>query len=180
MTRIESIYEQPIRFPTVSFCPSKVNFFNNKSIGTIFTNCSFSLDPSCMLNAGNFFEEFYTETNGKCYRFNAGQNITGHSIPILNSTIGGRDDSLYMWLNQSTGLVVWIHDVQSPPKIESYNSYNGIMYYASAGFSTQLILNKIVENRLGSPYHDCFEDVNTFTLNKTIINYILLNWIRKI
>ena len=192
VTRIETVDEQPMRFPTISFCPHEKNdSFKNISINQLFKKCTFSLE-SCMLKAEEYFEEFYTDSYGKyirilfkllkffhnfkfiegrCFRFNSGKNMAGYSVPFFNSTVGGRDDSLYMWLNQSTGLIIWIHDYQSPPKIEPSNNLN-LGYYASLGFSTQFILSKIVEKRLGKPYNDCYEDVSTFPLNKTLIDFI--------
>jgi hypothetical protein len=97
--------------------------------------------------------------------------MAGYSVPLYNSTFGGRDDSLYMRFNQNTGLIIWIHDYHSPPKIEPSNNLN-IGYYASLGFGTQFILSKVVEERLGKPYNDCYEDVSTFPLNKTLIDFI--------
>ena len=35
-------------------------------------------------------------------------------------------------------------------------------------------MDKQVENQLGMPFNQCFNDVNEFSLNKTIIDYILL------
>ena len=137
VTKIVSIYEHSMPFPTVSFCPSTANFFDNLDLKKMFVKCTYNLDPSCQLNPDNNFEPFYTDVYGKCYRFNSGKNLTGHSIPLLNSIVGGRDDAFYLRLVPSTGLVFWIHERQSPPKIEASNNYNGIMYYASAGFNTQ-------------------------------------------
>ena len=170
VTRIESIYEQPMRFPTVSFCPHKTNFFENTSFNSIFTKCNFRLE-TLMPELEKHFEEFYTQDYGKCFRFNSGKNMAGKSIPILNSTVGGRDDSLYMWLNQNTGLVIWIHEPNLPPNIERFHNLNNGLY-ASSGFGTQFILHKIEEKRLGIPYHNCYEDVSTFPLNKTLIKFI--------
>ncbi len=61
VTKIETIMEKPMQFPTISFCPNKADFFVNASLNGLFSKCTFSLE-NCVLE---YFEEFYTDTYGK-------------------------------------------------------------------------------------------------------------------
>ena len=56
LTKIESIYEQSSKLPTVSFSSYSSQGFGNKSLLNLFKECSFSLDKSCERNQNNYFE----------------------------------------------------------------------------------------------------------------------------
>ena len=175
ITKIESFYEQPMLFPTVSFCPYTSYAFNNKSLSSIIKQCSFNLDQSCQSNPDNYFERFKT-FRGDCFRFNSGKNTSGQTIPFLYSTIGGKDDSFYvMFSSQNLGIQLWIHHVLLPPKFGYYNNHLGNTILLTPNAETQLILNKIEEKRLGLPYNQCYHDDEMifFPGNKTIIDYIV-------
>jgi hypothetical protein len=77
-------------FPTVSFCPYIEKALDDKPLGSFIQECWHNLDRDCQYNPENYFESFRTH-RGVCYRFNSGKNMSGHSIPIHNSTVGGRD-----------------------------------------------------------------------------------------
>lgn len=171
-TKIESVYQHPMAFPTLTICPHRAKAFDNKQLQDLIENFEFSLDARLDLN--KYFEAFYSQGCGKCFRFNSGSN-GNQSIPVLNSTIGGRDDSFFLVFKPTvnTGLLVWVHEPKLPPKIEYMHSYHGNVNQAPYGLDTQLILHKTVDKRIGLPYHDCFKDVSTeFPLNKTLINFI--------
>ena len=171
ITKIESVYEQPMPFPTVSICPFYGGNVFNTSLNDIIDICIFHLDNSCQTYPDNYFERIYTES-GYCLRFNSGKNVSGHTIQFQNSTIGGKDDSLFLKFKLNISLIIWIHDALSPPK-NSFHNYNGNYILVSPFTMTHLIVNKVVEEKLGLPYNHCYKDVNTFPLNKTIIDYIL-------
>jgi len=173
ITKIESIFKQPLVFPTVTFCPYNNGAFDNRSIKDIISGCYFNSDDKCMKNPEELFEKF-TSSFGTCYRFNSGRNLSGFSgFPILISTIGGRDDSLIMYLkNVSIGIQVWIHDQSSPPQFDYLKDYEGSMFYVPNNCHSQIGIHKIVDEKLGLPYNMCYKDVNEFPYDKTIINYI--------
>jgi len=171
ITLTESRYEQPMLFPTISFCPYDNNAYNNKPLKSIVDICWFSLDHSCEYNPDNYFEKFKT-FKGDCYRFNSGKNMSGHSIPLFYSTIGGRDDSFYLRLKGNARLQLWIHQASLPPKFNYDNNHLGNMIYVPSNADTQLVLNKIEEKKLGLPYNQCYNDLSLFPGNKTIIDYI--------
>lgn len=76
----------------------------------------------------------------------------------MNATVDGRDDSLNLFLEVNMGMWVWVHDPDSPPKTELFNNYNGNGILVTSGFSTQLMIDKTVEKKLGKPYNNCFEN----------------------
>jgi len=173
ITKIESVYEQPMLFPTISFCPYTQFFFDNKSLTSILKQCSFNLDQSCQSNPDKYFERFKT-FRGDCFRFNSGKNMSGQAIPFFYSTIGGKDDSFYIMFSSNIGIQLWVHLVSLPPKFGYYSNHLGNTILLTSNAETQLVLNKIVEKRLGLPYNPCYHDdeLSGFPGNKTIINYI--------
>ena len=173
ITKIESVYEQPMLFPAISFCPYTQFFFDNKSLTSILKQCSFNLDQSCQSNPDKYFERFKT-FRGDCFRFNSGKNMSGQAIPFFYSTIGGKDDSFYIMFSSNIGIQLWVHLVSLPPKFGYYSNHLGNTILLTSNAETQLVLNKIVEKRLGLPYNPCYHDdeLSGFPGNKTIINYI--------
>ena len=95
------------------------------------------------------------------------------SIPTMNSTIGGRDDSFILNLKKTKGLYVWVHDNLSRPLFNNYNDHNGDRIHVMSKCINQIKIQKIVEKKLGLPYNQCYKDVNTFPANKTIIEYLV-------
>ena len=168
ITKIESVYEQPMPFPTVSFCPYGPDEDIIKSIYW----CGFNLNGSCYSDGTENHLELFQTFLGKCYRFNSGINMKNKSIPTMNSTIGGRDDSFILNLKKTKGLYVWVHDNLSRPLFDNYNDHNGDRIHVMSKCMNQIKIQKIVEKKLGLPYNQCYEDVNTFPANKTIIEYI--------
>ena len=173
VTKVESIYQQPLQFPTISFCAYGKNEFNEKNLKDLIISCWFNLDKDCENNPNYYFESFTNQINGQCYRFNSGQNLLNKSVPFLNSTTGGRDDSFFLNIKASYGLWVWVHEPASPPKVEDYNNHNGNAILVASGQENQLIIDKLVESKQGKPFNDCYKDVDEFEMNKTIIDYIL-------
>ncbi len=171
ITKTESIYLQPMPFPAVSFCPYIPNSFNNKPISQII-NCWIHLNSKCQEDPGKYFRAFTTTLMGTCYRFNSRTNNYGKPVPKINSSMGGIDDSIILkFQNLNTGLSVWIHEPSSPPRFDYYNDHISRIYIPSNNLN-QIILQKTVEKKLGLPYNDCYENVNNFPYNKTIIDFI--------
>jgi len=175
VTKIETKFEQPLQFPTISFCPylgGELNIFYNLSLNQIIKDCWQNLDKDCAKNPDKYFEQFKSPFHGKCFRFNSGKNESNHLIPFFFSALGGRDDSFYLKLNKTTDLWLWVHNVSSPPKFNLYNNHLGNSILISANTQTQIIIDKIIEKKLGLPYNQCYLNVNEFPNNKTIIDYI--------
>lgn len=172
ITNIKTIYEQPTIFPTVSICSDNRTLFREYSLKSLIKKCVFNYDSSCKSNPDNYFEPFEETEYDLCYRFNSGKNMTGHTIPLLYSNIGGMDDSLLFEITTNKGLIIWVHNSSTPPKREFMNNHNGEIKFASYGSWSHLVVERIFDKKLGEPYNQCLNDVNEFKLNKTLINHI--------
>ena len=172
VTKIERLYEQPLQFPTVSFCPVSGDkaFKNDSLFKKRLKDCSFSSDTDCLKNPERYFESFIHETNGQCYRFNSGKNLNNQLIQFYNSTIGGKYDSFRLKIEYHYGLIIWIHDHSLPPRTQICNNHDGTQLYASPKFETHFIIDKIVDKSLEKPYNPCYKDFSNFELNRTIID----------
>ena len=113
------------------------------------------------------FKSFWANVIG----LTAEKNMQNELTPILNSTIGGRVDSFILNLNESKGLYVWTHEATSPPRFQYCNDHNGNRPHVTRESLNQIKIQKIVVKKLPFPYNPCYRDVNTFPLNKTIIDY---------
>jgi len=175
VTLIESKYDQPTQFPTVTFCSLKKNIYDSWYPLALPTFIAFKNEYYYKgIDSANHFESFYTVQYGKCFRFNSGKNMTNHTIPIKNSTYGGQLDSFNLLVYAPEGLAVWVHNRTSPPKIELNNGgpLNDPIRI-SPGLFNNIAIERIEESKLEEPYNPCLKDVTTFTKNKTIIDYFL-------
>ena len=172
ITKIEYKYQHPLRFPTFTICSdSDPYYFNRKKLKDLISNCEIKYDLTCKNNLDNYFELTKYEDMGTCCRFNSGKNVNGSLVPFLYSTVGGRDDYFELQFKKSIGLRIVIHEYDLPPKIEFYNIHE-TMFLLDKNFRYFIIIDKTIENKLGLPYNNCYENISDFSLNKTIINYI--------
>ena len=175
VTVTESIYEQPTEFPTVSICGYRSTDFTNKTPKDFIKDCYFGYDYACNKSPNNFFEKFTSGEYGQCFRFNSGKNLTNHSVTILESIIGGIDDSLSIRFDKIVDIAVWIHHRLSPPNLDHRNSHANSRIFVPSNCYTEIKVDKVIEVKLGEPYNECLEDVTKFKLNKTLINFIISN-----
>ncbi len=118
----------------------------------------------------NSFEQFTSILYGPCFRFNSGKNMRNESIPIKNSNIGGRDDSLDFKFKDRVRLIVWVHNQTTPPLIQDWNNHdNPVM--VERGMRTLIGIEKTQSSKLAQPYNQCFKNVSDFKMNRTIIDY---------
>ena len=75
VTVISDVYEQPIRFPTISFCSYYGNSFANKRLSQFITDLTVGYNRSLISGLENYFEPFFTRDYSLCYRFNSGKNL---------------------------------------------------------------------------------------------------------
>lgn len=169
VTVIETIYEQPTLFPSISICTTDRSFTDG-DLSSKMVECKFNYDTDCLTNPYKYFESYQDSDYKLCYRFNSGKNS-----PLQSSTIGGMDDSLITQISTSTGLAIWVHNASSPPRRQFMNNHNGEINFASAGFTTHLVIEKTFDTKLGEPFNSCLKNVDDFTQNKTIINYMKNN-----
>jgi len=172
ITKIEYKYQHPLRFPTFTICSDlDPYYFNRKKLKDLISNCEIKYDLTCKNDLDNYFELIEYEDMGTCCRFNSGKNVNGSLIPFLYSTIGGRDDYFELQFKKNIGLRLVIHEYDLPPKIEYFNIHEA-MFILDNNFRYFIIIDKTIENKLGLPYNNCYENISDFSLNKTLINYI--------
>ena len=172
VTITQSVYEQPSEFPTITLRGYSDEYFKNKTPREIIKECYFGYNLDCNQNPNNYFDYYSVDYLGYYFRFNNGKNFSNHSIPILNSTIGGIDDSLSIRIDKNQDMAIWIHNRTQPPSFIYENShYKGRIFISSNSY-TEVTIERVVEIKLGEPYNDCLDDVSKFKYNKTIINYI--------
>ena len=157
---IDVFYEKTSEFPTVSFCDPNQSLDNVTFLKLKF-NYNNHLNTSYL---STFYEPFYN----RCYRFNQGVNN-----PVLNSTNSGPNYGLQMDLKVNSDrdyneLIIFIHN-------QTFNTstINNRGYRITSGNIYSFELEKIFDEKLGSPYNACLKNVSEFNLNTTIINIIL-------
>ncbi len=173
ITEVESVYEQPMRLPALVFCSpfNKPHLFANRSLKSIVISCIDTFRNDCMNNLDNLFEAFETP-DGKCFRLNSGKNMSGHSVPIYNQTVGGLDGGFNLrFENMNNSIIVIIRESKFPLRIEPWNNNYDINVINPQAF-TLLAIHKTVIKKAGRPHKNCYKEVNEFPLNKTIIEYI--------
>jgi hypothetical protein len=161
VAKIEVINEHEIQFPAVSFCalPS-FNATNDK----IIMNSYF--DDIRHANFSDYFVEYIDVLMGKCFRYNTGKNIQNSTIKglkygfrlLLNIQIPANYDYVEVGLS--------IHN-QSLPPIDRF----GRVFWLMAGSIYYFELDRVFYKKLAAPYSNCLKDVNSFQLNKTIIDF---------
>jgi len=171
VTNINVIDEQPMLFPTISICSCMLNI--SLPLNLFLKSCIFNNDNSCEKNPENYFIQFNDPRYRICYRFNSGTSN------LLETSIAGRSGGLQLEVNETNGLLIFIHNNSMPPyPNENYNNINGNSIFVSTGFSTDLAINKIFTQRLAQPYNRCVKTINDFNdsaSNKTLYEYILNN-----
>jgi hypothetical protein len=173
---VQTVFEQPSEFPTITICPYIPGYFNNYSLFTSInpSGTRFGYDLSVGTDPKNHFEVIISQQYDICFRFNSGKNFTNHTIPIKKSFIGGREDIFRLSLikNFESDLVLWIHNRSSPPSIQLLNN-NDDLVVVSKRSNNFIAIDRAIEYKLGKPYSECYKDSSTFEKNKTIINHIL-------
>ena len=171
-TSIYTINEQEIDFPTVSFC-LKRDYYASENIFEIEIVALWFNNQNLLNEWSNHLESYQDLYYGQCYRYNSGLNMSNQSIPFKKLKASGRDDGLWLEFisksseNTSKPIVLYIHNqTQMPATI--YNKGR----FISKGLNTYLIMKRIYDQKLESPYNDCFNNVSQYPFNKTIINYL--------
>jgi len=170
VTTLQEVCEQQSQFPTISICgyPSL-----NMSIDKLFLRVRF--DRIDETNLSKIFEEFNDNVYGKCFRYNSGRNLYNETYDFLNATKSGKPNNLKMnfFLDipdsyDYSEILFFIHNHSSLP----YDMDNG-GYYLKAGSWNYFEIEREFYSFLGEPYNDCLKDISSFTLNKTLIDFII-------
>jgi hypothetical protein len=156
VTKIETKYQQPTPFPTISFCPDFEKAFDNRSIQSILESCTNTKLRDCKINSSLYFSSFETY-RGTCYRLNGGKDMNEQSVPIINSTIGGRDDGFRLIFNTNSSIHIWVHEPLSPPIFEYFYNFNGNTNLIGSNTFAYLGIEMSIETKLGLPYNDAIK-----------------------
>jgi hypothetical protein len=171
IANIEIINEQEASFPALSICalPS-FNLSLNQTI--VFSR----FDNIVETNFSQYYEVFNDVNMGKCFRYNSGKNIYNQSYPIHNSTINGYKYGLKLNMKiqipdeyDYAEIYVFIHNQSLPP----FDTNNGRGFWIAPGSYNYFELDRVFYQKLDSPYSDCLNDVNSFKMNKSLIDKIL-------
>ncbi|CAF0932177.1 unnamed protein product [Brachionus calyciflorus] len=126
------------------------------TLSKMLISCLYDNKPC---NTNNFFQQ-RSFNFGNCFTFNSGRNLTGHSIPVLNSKRPGMVNGLRLklfigapeyqpcWEDRYGALIV-VHNRTFPPLFAE----EGL--FIQAGSETNFILNKVSINKLPSPFSNC-------------------------
>jgi hypothetical protein len=168
VTKIEIINEKVVQFPAISICTIPIL---NTTINEIVIKSYF--DDLLQSNFSDYFEEYADPLKGKCFRYNTGKNIHNKSYDIQNSTIKGYKNGFRLILNiqnptnyDYVEVSLFIHN-QSLTPIDIFTRNFLLM----PGSLTFFELDRVYYNKLSAPYSNCLNDVNSFQLNKTIIDF---------
>ena len=111
---------------------------------------------------------------GKCFRYNTGKNIYNKSYDIQNSTIKGLKNGVKLILNiqipanyDYVEVSLFIHNQSLPP----IDLFSRIFWLMPGGFN-YFELDRVFYKKLSAPYSNCLNDVNSFQLNKELINFL--------
>jgi len=159
------INEPQAQFPAISIC-AKPSFNSTYYLNQTF---SFSIFNNVFQNnVSQYFEEYNDNILNKCFRYNSGNSIQ-------NSTISGYKFGLKLGIKLDipdgydfTEVVVFIHN-QSLPPIDALSS-NG--YFLMPGSLNFFELDRVFYKKLAAPYSNCLKNVNSFQLNKTLIDFL--------
>jgi hypothetical protein len=165
-TTIKTIYEQESEFPTISFC-NRLNKDFELNISELWFN-----NLNLINEWKNHIEQYNDEYCGKSYRFNGGINWSNQSIEIKKSKRIGSDEGLWLTLYANTSfdfgeLKIYIHNYTKNP-INIYKKGTII----SSGTNNYFLIKRTLDQKLETPYNDCLKDINQFSFNKTIIDYL--------
>jgi len=171
VTKIETKYQQPTPFPTISFCPGVEKAFDNDSFEYFLHECIDTKRRDCKKNSSLYFISFKT-WRGTCFRLNSGKDMNEKSVPIINSTIGGRDDGFRLTFNTNSSIHIWVHEPLSPPIFAYFQNFIGDENLIESNTFAYLGIEKSIETKLGLPYNNCYKDVKQFPYNKKLIDFI--------
>jgi hypothetical protein len=163
-TSIYEIREKEAEFPAISFCDTRDFDFNAKIILFKYQN------EDLVGEWKEHLQSFTDTTFGKCYRFNSGFNWSNQSIPMKKLIRSGITNGF--WLNfyhNSTSdyglLTIYIHNNTEKPETIFHKGY-----YFSSGSYNFFNVKRIQDQKLESPYNNCFQNVSNSNYNQTIIN----------
>ena len=170
VSSVNIIQEFKSQFPTITFC--RTPSFLNNSLEDFILRLRYNFIYE--KNLTNFFQSFYDDVYGQCYRFNSGINLNNEKVNLLNSSKKGLLHGLRIDLYQDVPegydfnkIRLFIHNHSNPP-IDILEQGT----WVTSGGWYRFQIERTFYERLGDPFNNCLKGVNEFDKNKTIINYI--------
>jgi len=182
-TKSRTFYETPTLFPKVSFC--NLNMFQTEyaynvkrdithlsneekkmlghNLSDALISCSFN-GVSC--NSSDFIWS-WDESFGNCYTFNSGFDSNGNKIDLKKSSIKGfwPGFSITLYVNVYEELIQNLNHFGVAIRIgnSSYSTFysfsDGLL--VSAGFQTNIVVDREFKSMLPKPYSNCEIDSNS-------------------
>ena len=112
----------------------------------------------------NDFEHYHDVYFGNCFKFNSGVGMNGNKVNIRKTTQTGRLDGFAMELflePSENNLFSFLEGFNIFISPQGYDNvfYDGV--YAPAGFSTNIILEKVTTHKQPKPYSECTSDLTS-------------------
>lgn len=147
VTTIRTIRPANITFPSVTLCINRPNNLR-------FITTDFDQEP--------FNDEYqFSYFNLNCFVFNSGKELETNQS-LLVQTGFGRDDGMYLSmevLGRDLDDIELTFLVQDNNELAPYRIISG--QNLAIGQSTRLVLKKTENLRLGKPYNDCYNNLNS-------------------
>ena len=169
LTTIKLVSEDSSQFPTISIC-----IYPPSDSSTHKTIQNISFENVLENDIDRLLMKFYDPIYKDCFRINSGKNMYGETVDFLNSTISGYPGSLKISLHFEKPIddfgevLLNIHSHDSPPFDMENNGF-----WIKTGSWMFYEVSRVFTEHLGEPYSQCLKNVSTFSLNNTLINYIL-------
>ena len=164
VTRIDLIYENPARFPAITFCNLNKKF-TKYNLNETLIDCGFNRSE-CLTSE---FSWFFDPNNGYCFMFNSGKNQLNENILVKNSTKAGysyglnlkiyadsEDKSINAPLSQ--GFNIFVHNSSISPNTNFGTSI-------PIGLATRVTIKREFSQKLGEPYNKCWLESTLFDSN---------------
>jgi len=167
VSKFEVVTESEIPFPVISIC--SLPSFNSSLNKTVF----YSKFDDINLNISQYFEEYNNKLLGKCFLYNSGRNIYNQSYDIHNSTKKGTKNGFKIGIKFEAISEEFFEIILS---IYNQTTKNSQLYFVSSGSYNYFELDRIFYKKLAAPYSNCLKDINSFEMNKTLINHLNKNY----
>ena len=158
-TKTELINERPMRLPAITICVDSVAPFD-------FEKAFILCKTNVLYCDSNHFEllTLFSDAGAayQCLRLNGGKNISGHAVNLLKAykddDVSGFILGFYMPANTSDTLYYALTESNVYATMKELFKRSVIKPVLA-----ELIINKLVEIKLGQPYNKCLKDLSTNT-----------------
>jgi len=151
VTNIRVVKVAEIDFPAITFCEHT----NNMNFDNSLYKCTFNGQEYSPQAVFERIEMLYFGGIKKCLRVN-GRKINDLNKKLFKSNRYGGDNGLNVVMGFPSHVHYYIGDNSYDP------GYYSLVGLTNPGKTTDLIISKTTQTRLGPPYNQCLKDGNTF------------------